>query len=64
MPGGPMTYNLGLSERRAEAVTKFLFEKGIVHDKVSAVGKGEENPRVPDPMDAQNRRVEMRIELQ
>ena len=61
---GTDAYNLGLSERRAEAVTKFLFEKGIVHDKVSAVGKGEENPRVPDPMDAQNRRVEMRIELQ
>ena len=37
---GTETYNLGLSERRAEAVTKFLFEKGIVHDKVSADRQG------------------------
>ena len=61
---GTDQYNLGLSERRAEAVTNFLFEKGVVRDKVSAVGKGEANPRVPDPMDAQNRRVEMSIKLQ
>ena len=45
-------------------MTNFLFEKGVVRDKVSAVGKGEANPRVPDPMDAQNRRVEMSIKLQ
>ena len=61
---GTEKYNLGLSERRAEAVTNFLFEKGVGQDKVSAVGMGEANPRVPDPMDAQNRRVEMSIKLQ
>jgi outer membrane protein OmpA-like peptidoglycan-associated protein len=61
---GTETYNLGLSERRAEAVTTFLFERGVARDKVSAVGKGMANPRVPDPMDPVNRRVEMKIELQ
>lgn len=61
---GSETYNLGLSERRAQAVTNFLFEKGVAKDKVSAIGKGMADPRVPDPMDPVNRRVEMKIELQ
>jgi outer membrane protein OmpA-like peptidoglycan-associated protein len=61
---GTDSYNLGLSERRAQAVTSFLFERGVAEDKVSAVGKGKANPRVPDPLDPVNRRVEMKIELQ
>ena len=61
---GSDEYNLGLSERRAQAVTSFLLEKGVAEDKVSAVGKGKANPRVPDPMDPVNRRVEMNIEMQ
>jgi outer membrane protein OmpA-like peptidoglycan-associated protein len=61
---GAETYNLGLSERRARAVTDFLYRNGVSNDKVSAVGMGEKNPRVADPLDAVNRRVEMRIQLQ
>jgi outer membrane protein OmpA-like peptidoglycan-associated protein len=61
---GTVEYNLGLSERRAEAVTSFLFERGVAKDKVTAVGKGEADPRVPDLLDPVNRRVEMKIELQ
>jgi len=61
---GTEQYNIGLSERRAEAVTSFLFERGVGRDKVTAVGKGEADPRVPDLMDPVNRRVEMKIELQ
>src|SRR4029079_7148833 len=61
---GTEQYNIGLSERRAEAVSHFLFERGVAKDKVMAVGKGEANPRVPDQMDPVNRRVEMKIELQ
>ena len=61
---GSEGYNLGLSERRAQSVTNFLYEKGVAAEKVTAVGKGESNPRVPDLLDAVNRRVEMRIELQ
>jgi outer membrane protein OmpA-like peptidoglycan-associated protein len=61
---GSEGYNLGLSERRAEAVTDFLYERGVAVERVTAVGKGETNPRVADPLDAVNRRVEMRIELQ
>src|SRR4029079_9682803 len=60
---GTEAYNLGLSERRAQSVTSFLLEKGVALDKVKAVGRGMSNPRVPDPMDPVNRRVEMKIEL-
>ena len=60
---GTETYNLGLSERRAQAVTSFLLERGVAIEKVKAVGKGMSNPRVPDPLDPVNRRVEMKIEL-
>jgi outer membrane protein OmpA-like peptidoglycan-associated protein len=61
---GAETYNLQLSERRAQAVTDFLYRNGISTDKISAVGLGEKSPRVEDPLDAVNRRVEMRIQLQ
>lgn len=61
---GPDAYNLGLSERRASAVTRFLFQNGISQEKVSAIGLGEGKPRTQDPLDAVNRRVEMRIQIQ
>ena len=61
---GAELYNEGLAERRAESVTKYLLQHGINTDKVTAVGMGERAPRVPDPMDPINRRVEMRISLQ
>jgi outer membrane protein OmpA-like peptidoglycan-associated protein len=61
---GSEQYNLGLSDRRAEAVTKFLLDRGVAQAKVSAIGMGEAKPRAADPLDPENRRVEMRIELQ
>lgn len=61
---GNERYNTRLSERRAEAVTAFLLANGINIDKVKAVGRGEENPRVQDPYDPVNRRVEMSIKVQ
>jgi outer membrane protein OmpA-like peptidoglycan-associated protein len=61
---GDERYNDRLSERRAESVTAFLLSQGISADKVEAVGRGEQNPRVPDPYDPINRRVEMRIKVQ
>ncbi len=61
---GSAQYNDGLSERRAQSVTTFLLANGIEESRVTAVGKGETNPRVADPYDPVNRRVEMRINLQ
>lgn len=61
---GSEVYNDNLSDRRAKSVTAFLLENGVSQDKIKAVGMGEKNPRVPDPYDPVNRRVEMRIEVQ
>lgn len=61
---GAEPYNERLSERRAQSVTAFLLANGIDTMRVTAVGKGETNPRAADPYDPVNRRVEMRINLQ
>lgn len=61
---GAETYNDRLSERRAQSVSAFLLANGIEASRVTALGKGENEPRVADPYDPTNRRVEMRIKLQ
>jgi outer membrane protein OmpA-like peptidoglycan-associated protein len=60
---GTEIYNLGLSERRAEAVADFLVQQGIDAGRLAAVGLGETQPRMPDPYDPLNRRVEMTMDL-
>jgi len=40
-PTGPEAYNLGLSERRAKAVSKYLVEKGIDLDRIKTTYFGE-----------------------
>ncbi|MEM1046330.1 MAG: OmpA family protein [Pseudomonadota bacterium] len=61
---GTDQYNLSLSVRRAEAVIGFLESQGIARERFEAKGFGETSPRVEDPLDAINRRVETRILLQ
>lgn len=61
---GSKSYNQDLSERRARAVAAFLIRNGISPTRLDAVGKGMNSPRVEDPYDPINRRVEMRINLQ
>jgi OmpA-OmpF porin, OOP family len=58
---GSESYNQRLSERRAEAVVKFLHEKGIDPSRLVVTGYGQSNPRTADPYDPVNRRVETRI---
>lgn len=41
---GDESYNLGLSERRAQAVAEFLMEGGIGSDRLSMEGRGESDP--------------------
>lgn len=60
---GSEVYNQGLAERRARSVAAFLADEGVSLDRLNAVGLGESSPRVADPFDPINRRVEMRIEL-
>lgn len=61
---GAANYNEELSQKRARSVTAFLLSNGVDAARINAIGKGEADPRVADPFDPANRRVEMRIKLQ
>ncbi|TIX15062.1 MAG: OmpA family protein, partial [Mesorhizobium sp.] len=61
---GSPTYNRGLSERRAQSVTAFLLSNGIEPSRITSVGLGATLPRVANPYDPVNRRVEMRMNTQ
>ena len=62
---GTEEYNLKLSDRRANAVVKFLASKGIDAERITAIGYGEKMPRASNAKEvggrAVNRRVEFRI---
>ena len=60
---GPEEYNLGLSQRRAEAVEAYIESKGVNPASVTAKGYGEANPVASNDTAegrAKNRRVEFR----
>ena len=42
----------------------YLTELGVQEDRLTAMGLGETQPRTDDPLDPENRRVELRIDLQ
>lgn len=59
---GSASYNVGLSQRRADAVRSYFTGKGIPDGVITAQGFGESNPRVPTAdgvRELQNRRVEI-----
>jgi outer membrane protein OmpA-like peptidoglycan-associated protein len=61
---GSVKYNQGLSERRAQAVKKYLVEKGEKTDRIAVVGKGEADPIAENKTKQgqfENRRVEVLI---
>lgn len=61
---GSEQYNVGLSQRRAESVERYLVSKGIPLYRISIVGLGEDNPVADNKTGqgrAQNRRVEVRV---
>jgi len=60
---GTEQYNDELSRERADAVRNYLVGLGISADRLTSVGFGKSNPRVPDPLAPENRRVELRINL-
>ncbi|MDX8533977.1 OmpA family protein [Mesorhizobium sp. VK25A] len=58
---GTDRYNQDLSQRRAQSVASFLEANGVQSARLEAIGLGKSHPRVADPYDPVNRRVEMRI---
>ena len=58
---GGEDYNIGLSERRAEAVIAYLAAQGVDSATLTAHGYGKSKPRVADPLSPENRRVETHL---
>jgi OOP family OmpA-OmpF porin len=64
---GDANYNMGLSKRRAEAVSDFLTTLGVPGDKTRTLGRGENDPIASNDTPegrAQNRRVEVIVVAQ
>jgi len=62
---GSDDFNMGLSQRRADAVKAYLVGRGVSADRISAVGKGKGFPVTSNSTAAgrqKNRRVEVIIE--
>lgn len=59
---GPETYNMGLSERRATSVARYLKEKGVETERLTIVFFGETQPAVPNNS-IENRRKNRRVEF-
>jgi len=59
---GEKSYNLDLSQRRADAVRDFLIENGIRAERITARGYGEENA-VASNDTAEGRRENRRVEV-
>ncbi|MGH7415173.1 MAG: OmpA family protein [Candidatus Rokuibacteriota bacterium] len=58
-PRGALDYNYGLSQRRVDAVRRFLMDKGIQLARIQAASLGPiANPGIPD---AKKRRVTVRL---
>lgn len=61
---GSEQYNIGLSQRRAEAVERYLVSKKVPLYRISIVGLGKEDPVADNKNEqgrSQNRRVEVRV---
>lgn len=61
---GAEDYNLGLSQRRADAAAEHLISEGVTPSRITTIGKGEAEPIASNDTDAgrqQNRRVEVAI---
>jgi outer membrane protein OmpA-like peptidoglycan-associated protein len=59
---GSEKYNQTLSEQRAQSVYQYLQGQGVIHQRLSAYGKGELEPIASNDTD-QGRRMNRRVEI-
>jgi len=62
---GERAYNKWLSQKRANAVKRYLISKGVEKSRLKAIGYGESRPLVPNisrEAKRKNRRIELKIE--
>ncbi len=59
---GSDAYNIGLSQRRAQAVVEWLVAQGIARERLNAVGKGEREP-IASNETAEGRQLNRRVEV-
>ncbi|MDH5474188.1 MAG: OmpA family protein, partial [Cyclobacteriaceae bacterium] len=60
---GNDNYNKKLSQLRAEAVVRYLIEKGIDQRRLTAVGHGEEKPLASNDDENEGREINRRVEF-
>lgn len=60
---GTVEYNVGLSERRAQAVVNYLNEKGIASDRLQSVGWGKSKPVASNDDEIGGRELNRRVEF-
>jgi outer membrane protein OmpA-like peptidoglycan-associated protein len=58
---GPRDYNIQLSQRRVEAVRRYLVEQGVVMPRIHAIGLGPSADRGMPETPAEKRRVTVRL---
>ncbi len=59
---GSESYNMKLSERRAQSVVDYLSSRGVSSSRLFAIGKGESEPRATNDTEA-GRQLNRRVEL-
>jgi len=59
---GTASYNLELSQRRAEAVKQYLIAHGIAAERITAIGKGEADPIAGNDT-AEGRKLNRRVDV-
>lgn len=61
---GPLSFNIRLTQTRADRIKSYLIRKGITSDRITAEGKGIDNPKASNTTEegrATNRRSELFI---
>lgn len=59
---GSESYNMQLSQRRAQSVVDYLASRGIESSRLNAIGRGESEPRATNETEA-GRQLNRRVEL-